>query len=222
LPEPAGREIFVFNMYTWIFILLILGGLGFPMPEELPLLIAGITASHGEISLVLAFIVCYVGVLVGDQTMYAFGYFFGRRILSAGTRSPFLPLVTEKRVNEVREGLRKRRLLYVLVGRHLFFLRSVTFVIAGSLHLPFKEFFIADAIAALLSVTVFITLGYWLGSSLAPELVTAFLRQANFYLAIILGVAAVGYAIYFKWFRVRAVEAEVPFTEESLNEEERA
>ena len=190
-------------MYTTIFILLVLGGLGFPMPEEIPLLIAGIGCSQGKLSIELAFLICYVGVLVGDQTMYAFGYFFGNKLLNAGTRSPLLPAITKERVNDVREGLRKRRLMALFVGRHLFFLRSVTFVVAGALHVPFLEFLIADAAAAIVSVSVFMGLGYVLGESLSPEVVTHLAHQANLYLGLLVGVIGLGYIVYLRWTRAR-------------------
>jgi membrane protein DedA with SNARE-associated domain len=172
-------------MLTSLFILLLLGGLGFPMPEEIPLFIGGVLVSHGEAPLELAFLVCYAGVLIGDQTMYTLGYFFGHRILDFGTKSPYLPAVTEARVNEVRDGLRRKQLVYLFVGRHLFVLRSVTFVVAGSLRIPFVEFFIADAIAALFSVTLFMGLGYAFAGVVEPEVITSVMRRLNW---VIIGI----------------------------------
>jgi len=183
-------------MYTAVFVMLILGGIGFPFPEELPLIIAGVGAANNIINLQLAFLVCYAGVMIADQTMYFFGYFFGQKLLSAGTRSPIFPSITEDKVNEVREGLRKRRLLYLFIGRHLFFLRSVTFVVAGSLRVPFFEFFLTDAIAALFSVTLFMWLGYLLGNELSPEVIQHIAHEANMYILIGVILGAAGYYVY--------------------------
>ena len=133
--------------------------------------------------------------------MYMLGYFFGHRILDFGTKSPYLPAVTEQRVNEVREGLRKRRLVYLFVGRHLFVLRSVTFVVAGSLRVPFIEFFLADAIAALFSVTLFMGLGYALAGVVEPEIMSSIAHQLNLIVCAILVIT--GAIFYFRRRRLQ-------------------
>jgi len=181
-------------MHKTIFVLLILGGLGFPMPEEVPLFLGGMAAANDIASLQLLFFVCYVGVLCGDLTMYSFGYFFGQKILQVGTDSPFLAAVTPEKVELVRDGLRKRRLICLFVGRHLFLFRSLTFVVAGSLRLPPLEFFAADAVAALFSVTLFMGLGYWLGGQISPELFSKYAHDVSIGLTL---VAVVGGLVFF-------------------------
>lgn len=185
-------------MYSTVFIFLILGGLGFPIPEEFPLIIGGMAAASATASIQLMFVVCYLGVLIGDQTMYLFGRLFGHKLLRAGTKSSLFPSITEERVNEVREGLRKKRLLYLFIGRHFFFLRSVTFLVAGSLRVPFFEFLAADAAAALCSVGIFVGLGYFVGNQIAPEVITKIAHQATFYLVIALCLGAVVYLLFVK------------------------
>lgn len=182
------------RVHAGVFTLLILGGLGFPVPEDVPLLLAGVAVSKGIVSTYSAFAVCYVGVLLGDQMMYLFGYFFGHKLVSAGERSPFLPRITEERINAVREGLRKKRLVFIFVGRHLFPIRSVTFVTAGSLRIPFLEFFVADAFAALISVALMLGIGHVLGDRITPDTVEHVAERAHYYLGaiILLSLAVYG------------------------------
>ena len=182
-------------MLTTIFILLVLGGLGFPIPEEIPLFLGGVAASEHVAPLLDVFLVCYIGVLIGDQTMYLFGYLFGQKILDFGAKSPFFPSVTEDKINEVREGLRKRRLVYLFIGRHLFLLRSVTFVAAGSLRVPFLEFLAADALAALASVSIFMGIGYVLGQSIDTNVVHHMTNQAHFYITLLLLIGLAGFFV---------------------------
>lgn len=183
-----------FAVQIAIFILLILGGLGFPIPEDIPLLLGGVAAANRIAPLQNVFVICYVGVMAGDQIMFYIGHRFGHKLLNAGTRSSFFPLITEDKVNEIREGLRKRRLLYIFIGRHLFPIRSVTFITAGALRIPFWEFFAADALAALVSVTLMIGLGYWLGGTLTPETVEKLAHEAN---VVILVLVALVIGAYF-------------------------
>ena len=169
-----------------IFGLLLLGGFGFPIPEDVPLLLAGIASSQGIVSIELIWITCYVGVMAADLLLYFAGYFFGGKILEAGTRSKFFPAITEKSIERIRNGLRKRRLTIIFIGRHLFPVRTVTFLTTGALKVPFLEFLLADGIAALVSVTIVVSLGYYLGGQLTPEVISHFIQQAHVYVSVFL------------------------------------
>jgi membrane protein DedA with SNARE-associated domain len=175
-----------------VFASLILGGFGAPIPEDIPLLLSGLAASKGVVSLRGIFLTCYFGVVLADQLVYLMGYFFGPSLLELANRSKFFPGINEDKVEKIREGLRKRRFLYIFLGRHLFPLRSATFLTAGAVRVPFVEFLISDAFAALISVGVMVGLGYWLGEILSPEVIEKLTSQIHFYvtLAVIL-IAAV-------------------------------
>lgn len=175
-------------VHAGVFILLVLGGMGFPIPEDIPLLLGGVSVAKEIAPLETMFFTCYAGVILGDQIMFLIGHFYGSKLLSAGSKSRMFPGITEEKIEEIRDGLRKRRLLYIFIGRHLFPIRSATFVCAGALHIPFLEFFVADALAALVSCSIMVSLGYWLGGSLTPENVNHFVHQAHVY---IIGIAVV-------------------------------
>ena len=181
-----------------IFIMLLLGGFGFPIPEDVPLVLAGVAASQGVVRLQAIFLTSYIGVLLADQIIYLIGYCFGQKLLARGTRSTFFPSITEHRVHAIREGLRKRRFIYILLGRHFFPLRTATFLIAGTLAIPYLEFLAADALAALLSVGLVVWLGYWRGAHLTPEMINHFVHRAHYYVLIIMCVAAVVWLITHK------------------------
>ncbi len=163
--------------------MLLLGGLGFPIPEDIPILLSGVASSKGIVQPQFIFLTCYVGVLLADQIVFFIGYLFGPKMLAAGTRSRFFPAITEAKVEEVRNGLRKKRLLYIFVSRHLFPVRSLTFITAGALRIPYLEFLLADALAALISVTVVMGIGYYLGEQLSPEVVQHLVSDAHYYVS---------------------------------------
>jgi len=186
-------------VHVTIFTLLFLSGLGFPLPEDVPLLLGGAAAQREIVALKAIFITCYVGVIAGDQVMFFIGYYFGQRLLKIGKKSKFFPRVTQENIDKVREGLRKRRLMYIIVARHLFPIRSMTFLSAGSLHMPFLEFFFADAIAALISTSVMLALGYWLGGTLTPAMVNHLAHQANLYISLAVALIILGFVIRHVW-----------------------
>ena len=182
-----------------IFCLLLLGGFGFPIPEDIPLILAGVAGAKGIVSTKLVWLTCYVGVMVADLLVYFGGYLFGGRLLEAGKKSKFFPAITPKSVERVREGLRKRRLVIIFIGRHLFPVRTVTFLTAGALRVPFLEFLFADGIAALVSVTLVVWLGYYLGGKITPEVISHFVQQAHLYLFAIVALLVLYYAV--RWQR---------------------
>ena len=154
-----------FGTYLAVFIMLILGGIGFPIPEDVPIVLAGIAISKDIVSIPCIFLVCYVGVLLADQALYVFGYYFGNKLLSKITNPDgiWVSFVTEERLDKIREGLRKKRFLYILLGRHFYPFRTATFLAAGALRIPFFEFLLSDMLAAIISVTVVMFIGWLIG-----------------------------------------------------------
>lgn len=173
-----------FNTHISIFISLILGGFGFPIPEDLPLVLGGIAASQGIVSIRGIYLTCYFGVVFADQLIYLIGYFFGKKLVNAGVKSPLFPSLNQEKINMIREGLRKKRLVYIFLGRHLFPLRTATFITAGALEIPYLEFLIADSFAALLSVSIVVGLGYFLGGQLSPDVIKQLIDKAHYVILI--------------------------------------
>lgn len=188
-----------YRVHVAVFILLILGGFGFPIPEDIPLLLAGVAGQRNLVKIQSIFITCYFGVLIADQIVFFIGYFFGQKLLSAGTKSPFFPAINEEKVNEIREGLRKKRLFYIFLGRHLFPVRTVTFLTAGTLRIPYLEFLLSDALAALLSVGIVVGIGYLLGEKLTPDVVETIVRDFHYFLAIVFATGLLIYALWKIW-----------------------
>lgn len=180
-----------FGTYLSVFIMLILGGIGFPIPEDIPLVLAGIAISKNVVSLPRMFLICYIGVIIADQILYALGYFFGNKVLNkiSNPEGTWCSFVTEERLNRIRDGLRKKRFLYILLGRHLFPIRTATFLAAGTLRIPFVEFLLSDMLAALISVSLVMFLGWLIGWQLLdPKVFEHISREFPLY---VLGIIVV-------------------------------
>ena len=184
-----------FRVHLGVFCLLILGGLGFPIPEDIPLLFAGVAAQKEFVKPLSIFSTSYVGVLLADQIVFLIGYFFGPKLLDAGAKSNFFPSITEKRICKIREGLRKRKLFYIFLGRHLFPLRTATFLTAGALRIPYLEFLFSDALAAFVSVSIVTSIGYLLGGKLTPEIIGKIVKEFHFFLIIIVVLTLIAYLL---------------------------
>jgi membrane protein DedA with SNARE-associated domain len=175
------------------------------MPEDIPIVLAGIAASKNIVDTRTIFVTCYFGVLVADFILYFFGYFFGKRLLAAGTKSKFIPYLTDEKVESTRLALRRNRFFYIALGRHFFPVRTVTFLCAGALHISFVEFAIADGLAALISVSLVLGLGVLLGEKLTPEVISGLINQYALYAFAAIVVALF---IFYKIRRRRSANAQ--------------
>lgn len=144
-------------VYVSLFFLLLGGAIGLPIPEDIPLILAGILAQNGNAELQLLFIVCYAAILLGDLFIYAVGRQFGPALY---TKRWFRSRFSFSKIKGIQRSLEKRGLLMIFIARHLFYLRTVTFLVCGAVRMDFKKFIVADALAALISAPIMIGLGY--------------------------------------------------------------
>ena len=67
--------------YIGVFILLILGGVGLPFPEDATLLLSGFLVSQNVIKPFQTFLVVYLGLLISDFFLYWIGKKYGRMLV---------------------------------------------------------------------------------------------------------------------------------------------
>ncbi len=146
--------------YVGLFGLLILGGLGFPFPEDVTFALAGLLLSHKVIRPVPAFIAVYTGVLVADLILYAIGRKYGPRVAAL---KPFAGMFTPERFARLEEKFLRKGTPYILFGRHVPGLRVQLFLVAGVMRMSAVRFILADAFSALFSVTIWGGIGYLFG-----------------------------------------------------------
>jgi membrane protein DedA with SNARE-associated domain len=144
--------------YGGIFLVLLLGGLGAPIPEELPVLAAGALAREGVIQWWMGLAICIAGAVVGDLLLYAAGHHWGDRLLRWWiVRS----VLSEAREHRLAGAYRRHGVKIVLVARHVMGLRAAAFLTAGILRLPFWKFALVDTAAACVGVPVTFGLAYF-------------------------------------------------------------
>jgi len=143
--------------YVGIALILVLGGLGLPIPEEAPVILAAILTRNGQMSGVLAFSTCLGGILLGDFVVYSLGYFFGERVLSLPlTRR----LLTKPRETQIKGYFHRHGFKILILGRFAVGFRTAAYLTAGILKLPPLRLLLTDLIAALLSTSLMFALGY--------------------------------------------------------------
>jgi membrane protein DedA with SNARE-associated domain len=181
--------------YLSIFIVLVLTGSGLPIPEEFPIILAGILSSPPDPRLNpwLAFMWCLLGAIVGDCVMYVIGYHFGRPVLSE--HPWFARFITPEREIKIEEKFREHGLKVFFVARFLVGLRSPVYLTAGILRVSFRRFLMIDLLCATCVVGTFFWVAYLFGGTIAK-----WVKRAEFGFTIIVVLAVAG-ACIFLWRR---------------------
>jgi len=162
---------------------LLLCGLGLPIPEDLSLITAGWLAYDGVINVHKAFFVCLGAVLGGDTLAFLLGRFFGPRVLASRLFKNFF---TPKKQIRVRAYFRKYGSKVMFVGRFLPGLRFTIYFSAGILKVKPAVFFIYDSLAALLSVTLLVYAAYYFGNRI--EQVVSWAHRSESGILVIVGL----------------------------------
>jgi membrane protein DedA with SNARE-associated domain len=184
--------------YLLLFLLLFACGLGFPMPEEIPLLLAGFAISQGQMNLAIGGTVAWCGIIGGDICLYHLGSKYGLQI----TRVSFIGrYLTRTRIERAEHLFARYGIWVVAIGRLFTGVRAAMVVAAGAIRFNFAKFVIVDGLAALVSGGLFIAIGYWGGRTLGDADETM-RRVAPYHEALIIGIAiAVLLVIAYLWWR---------------------
>jgi membrane protein DedA with SNARE-associated domain len=185
--------------YVALFGLLFACGLGLPLPEDIPLMIAGALVAKGKMDLTVACIVAWSGIMGGDVVLYHLGKRFGLEI----TKVPFIGKhVTRERIQRVEQMFERYGIGVVAIGRMFAGVRGAMVVAAGAIRYNFLKFFIADGLAAIVSGGFFVFVGHWLGTRLNQETIKEF-KWWFIGIAVLLAIAFIGWIF---WRKKRAVE----------------
>jgi membrane protein DedA with SNARE-associated domain len=186
------------TVYSVLAGILLLCGLGLPVPEDISLIAAGALAYEGVINVHTAFIVCFAAVLGGDTLAFMLGRLYGPRLLE--TRL-FKRIFTPKKQLRVRAYFRKYGSKVMFVGRFLPGLRFSVYFSAGTLKVRAATFLIYDSLAALLSVPLLVYAAWKFGDQIHNVIVWAHRSERG--ILVVLGVV-IGVVLLKTWRRRKA------------------
>jgi len=186
---------FEWGGYFILFGLLFACGLGLPMPEDIPLLLAGFFIAQGKMNLFVACIVAWLGIIGGDCMLYSFGRRYGLEI----TRVPFIGKhVTEERILRAEELFERWGIWVVAIGRMFAGIRGAMVVAAGAIRFNFVKFLIADGLAAIVSGGLFIWLGHLAGKKLGSiSEMRAKIKDYEHWVYLGIALVVVGFIVYY-------------------------
>jgi len=180
-----------FTAYGAIVGLLLICGLGVPLPEDITLISAGILSALGSVTLPGAIAAGFFGVIVGDAFMFTLGRVYGRRAF----KLPIIrSIMTPKRIALAERKVIRNSKFICFTARFLPGLRSPIFLTSGILGVKAVTFFLLDGFAAMISVPLWILAGRWFGENLEDAL--KFAERAQMLLLAIIIVLIGTYVWY--------------------------
>jgi membrane protein DedA with SNARE-associated domain len=186
--------------YLAVFVIVVVGNVGVPVPEETALLAAGYLVWRGDLRWSLVLMVGIVSAVAGDNV----GYWLGRRY-GPGVLERFRRLIgiSPPRFLSMRTFIVRWGSLGVFVARFLPGLRFLAGPLAGAVGLHFTAFITANVLGALVYVPAVVAAGYVVGYGAGAylERVLQPLGAAEY---IVLAVPVILVASVFVWRAVRA------------------
>jgi membrane protein DedA with SNARE-associated domain/membrane-associated phospholipid phosphatase len=159
--------------------------LGFIAPGETAVMVGGLVAGQGQISLLALIAIVWACCLMGDAVSYEIGKRKGRAwLLKYGGRLK----ITEGHLDRVEKLLTSYGAVMIIVGRFLGFVRPLSPFIAGASRMPFRRFFPYDVLAAGAWSITFCTLGFLFWRSI--DQLTTYVSRGLFALGTLVVVIA--------------------------------
>jgi membrane protein DedA with SNARE-associated domain len=203
-PAVSDNFAFVINIlhdwgYAGIVFMLLLCGLGLPIPEEVTLIGSGylsyVAQSKGSDhpDWLIASAVCVFGILLGDTVVYSLGRRFGNSLLK-------LPIVRHE-LTPARLA-KFDKLFYKYGDRAIFFsrffmgVRLASYFVAGRQRMPYWKFILLDLGGALLSGPTSVAFGFYFGAQIERAFELA--HESNRILIGIVIAIIVGMIVYTK------------------------
>jgi len=189
--------------YLGLFVVLVLCGLGLPLPEDVALLAGGFLAHRGVTRYPITLAVSLVGVAAGDNSLFFLGRRFGTEVVRYFA---ILGPGSQVRVARIKEFIDRHGNRAIFYARFLAGFRALVYLTAGSFGVSPVRFLFYDVLGAVISVPIVVSLGYLFGAQL--EVLIKYLGGLERLIAI---VAVLSIGIYasrhFVWAKTRESKA---------------
>lgn len=149
---------------------------GFFLPGDSLLFAAGLLASQGYFDVFLVWLVIFFGAVLGDQAGYWMGKKWGSRFFSRPNSWLFKP----KRLLQAEEFYKKHGKKTIVLARFVPAVRTFTPIFAGTAKMAYADFVKFNVLGGFLWTTIFVSAGFFLGSS--------FPKIKNYFVLIVLAI----------------------------------
>ena len=178
-----------------IFVLLLLGVFGLPVPDETLLTFAGVLVREGHLHFASTLAAATLGSMAGITLSYAVGHTLG---LGAVDRFGRWVHVTRADLARVEHWFERSGRWVLTFGYFIPGVRHFTAIVAGSSRLPLPVFARYAYGGALIWTTTFVTLGWYMGPAWETALAAAHRHIITVVIVIVLVAGA--YIVAHRWW----------------------
>jgi membrane protein DedA with SNARE-associated domain len=177
--------------YAGVVVVLMVCGLGLPLPEDVVLITGGYLAylgpdRNGVASVEVMVGVALFGILFGDSVTYGLGRRFGDALAD---RTLLGRIATKEKRHRAVQLFEKYGPKIVMIARFMPGVRAVSYFVAGASKMPYLRFIAFDAVAACVSAPLWVLLGWHFGA----EIETAFkVAKRAQWILFALGILVIG------------------------------
>ena len=165
--------------------------LGFVFPGETALLLGGVLASYGRVSLWAVLVAGICGAVIGDSIGYLVGRKYGQRVLQA---RPLRRFLKPRHMERAQRYLAERGGRAVFFGRFTAALRVLVPGFAGMARLPYRVFLPFNIAGGATWGSIMVVLGYLAGASW--KRVASYATQAGIALLVaVVLLLVIGYLV---------------------------
>ena len=154
-------EFYIVNYgYITIFLSLILGLVGLPIPDEVLMSIIGYYSNTDKINFVIALCVAMIGTVLGMTISYCIGKYIG----SKAVHGIFKWLgINQNKLDRVDRWMDKYGFLTIIMGFFIPGFRHMTFYFCGMTHYSLKKYLSVGVIAAFIWTLFYLIIGRFVG-----------------------------------------------------------
>lgn len=137
--------------------------MGVPFPGETVLILGGVAASMGHLSLPAVMIIAATAAVLGDNMGFFIGRKFGRKIIK---KFEHFPLFHYKHVDRAERFFKIHGNKTVFIGRFTAILRTYSALFAGVFDMNYATFFFYNLSGGVLWAVIFGFVGFYIGNNL--------------------------------------------------------
>ena len=184
-------EDFLNLRYLGIVLVLILSGLGLPIPEEVVVVAAGVLSHDSEsFKWQYAYLACLGGAMAGDIVVYSIGRYLGHGFF---LRYPwFARLMHEEREAKMEEVIKNHGFKVFFVARFMVGVRVPLYLAAGVVRMSWPRFLLINVFCA----TTVVSIAFWLGHRYGKQVVESISNGQGGLTIIVLLVVVIGVGFY--------------------------
>jgi len=177
--------------YYAIFLAIFLEDFGIPLPGESTLIAGALLSATGMYKIYWVVLLGIFAASAGDNVGYAIGHFGGIKFVKKFGKYIFL---TQKRLQKLESFFERHGGKIVVSARFIEGFRQFNGIIAGISSMPWKIFLVYNIIGAILWVSVWAGIAYFLGNRL--DFIFTLFQKFELYVLIGAGIVLITFILY--------------------------